>query len=782
MIYMKTLNSEEITQLCNAIESEPFRKFFKDSNSLISKYGLIHESLKNAAFIKRIISYLKTDLLLYRYFADTIDNQLELIDISVKGKPMSSPLDVRLAEAIFDSIFKDSIEIYFKLCGIKYNEIIKMRTAEELEQLKLEKNNTQSASIDDENKQKPIEDSKSQKLRAFDDTCKYEVIDENLHERNISIFQVQKNNNSNCLLIRRLADLNIETNKFVLFEDRYTSPSVLNPKAYFEHKSGPKDVGFYGVWSWRSVPKITLFDEDQIESNYMPNISHIELCLIDGVNSIEELVDRILKGVQQNTHSNRVMFFFKESYGGRCKGVLCSKEALVENKGKTKLSGPYRELPVYSFLTTDEITLSTHKKIYKKLFAGIPESIYKVHSSQSQSSQTAPSQEISSHATSNKTSENIQMKNSDTTKANHQPDINTLKDELKTNISEVIELKNKLKLIDPKIQKIQDITKNLEDKLQEIINASSLNSSNISTALSSDIKDQDVSNTIYSVISKDKASEKPPVKQWDKVITVLEKNLSEAGVIDNSKLACCYGLAVFLCANYILRQPVLLTGPNVKDICVAMSYAFDDGRYGVLNCTGEFNQAAVEQIGSNGEHIVFVNNLITSNWVNHIQDILKNNEIFFIVGHPFKEDLQVEPSSLFNFLLPILIEPIVDDIPYQRYTNSHLADSLHSYFPEIINRERLTILNKVNVSPLQMNNMNHIFSIMKIISKLDPSNIQNTPKQHGLNLIKLLFTDVTLAYINQSLHKLYQELSNHINNGDEFQNIKDLIDYLVVKD
>ena len=55
MIYMKTLNSEEITQLCNAIGSEPFRKFFKDSNSLISKYGLIHESLKNAAFIKRII-------------------------------------------------------------------------------------------------------------------------------------------------------------------------------------------------------------------------------------------------------------------------------------------------------------------------------------------------------------------------------------------------------------------------------------------------------------------------------------------------------------------------------------------------------------------------------------------------------------------------------------------------------------------------------------------------------------------------------------------------------
>ena len=781
MIYMKTLNSEEITQLCNAIGSEPFRKFFKDSNSLISKYGLIHESLKNAAFIKRIISYLKTDLLLYRYFADTIDNQLELIDISVKGKPMSSPLDVRLAEAIFDSIFKDSIEIYFKLCGIKYNEIIKIRTAEELEQLKLKKNNTQSASIDDENKQNPIEDSKSQKLSAFDDTCKYEVIDENLHERSISIFQVQKNNNSNCLLIRRLADLNIETNKFVLFEDRYTSPSVLNPKAYFEHKSGPKDVGFYGVWSWRSVPKITLFDEDQIESNYMPNISHIELCLIDGVNSIEELVDRILKGVQQKTHSNRVMFFFKESYGGRCKGVLCSKEDLVCDGSSSKLHDYYLDLPVYSFLTTDTMTLSTHQIVYKKLFAGIPESIFKVLPQKEKDIPKTPAQSIKPNTI---PEEILDAKNPNTTmkEDSDQSKLKALKDELNLNISEVLDLKKKLKLIDPKLQQIQDLTANLEAKLKDIINTGSHNSSNISSPLSLDVKDQGVDNSIYSVISADKHSEKTPVQKWDQVIELLEKNLSEAGVINSSKLACCYGLAVFLCASYILKQPILLAGPNVKDICEAMSYAVDSGRYGVLNCTSEFNQAAVDQIGSNGEHIVFVNNLITSSWVNHIQDIFKNNEILFIVGHPFKEELQVEPSSLFNYMLPFLIEPIINDIPYQRYSSSHIDESLQSYFPDIVNRERLALLNKGNVSPLQLNNMNYISSIMSIIAKPEHNNNQSTPKLNGLNLIKLLFKDVTLAYINQSLDKLYHELGKHIDKGVEYQNIKDLIDYLVVKD
>ena len=71
---------------------------------------------------------------------------------------------------------------------------------------------------------------------------------------------------------------------------------------------------------------------------------------------------------------------------------------------------------------------------------------------------------------------------------------------------------------------------------------------------------------------------------------------------------------------------------------------------------------------------------------------------------------------------------------------------------------------------------------MSIIAKPEHNNNQSTPKLNGLNLIKLLFKDVTLAYINQSLDKLYHELGKHIDKGVEYQNIKDLIDYLVVKD
>ena len=279
--------------------------------------------------------------------------------------------------------------------------------------------------------------------------------------------------------------------------------------------------------------------------------------------------------------------------------------------------------------------------------------------------------------------------------------------------------------------------------------------------------------------NKEVSAHSEPLDIWDDVIDEVSINLLNAGVSNSPKFDCCNGLATFLCAAYILKQPILLVGPNAKQIAEALSYVVDRGRYGILDCSGDFEQGVVDKIGTRGEKIVIVNNLITSSWVNRIQDVFANDEVLFIATHPYKEDLQVEPGSLFNFMIPVLTEFMVVDLPSELSSVSNIADSLQNYTPQTNRRAyRLNSLQRFNVSPLLRSRIGRVFEIMNELDSIDKTTDLSNDSS-DLKLIQSIISTVSLAYISMSLGELEDEFEDTYNTSIDYLKIKKHLGYIL---
>lgn len=183
---------------------------------------------------------------------------------------------------------------------------------------------------------------------------------------------------------------------------------------------------------------------------------------------------------------------------------------------------------------------------------------------------------------------------------------------------------------------------------------------------------------------------------WADVINTAVVELGEAGVAEKYRS----GLAAFLCAAYIEKQPILLVGPNAIDIVQAFSAAVTGHKYGMLCCEGSYSNQAITGIGADGEDIVIINNLLASGWMNRLPEILSQKDIFYVATHPYTEDIQVEPKSLYGFMLPLFTEFFVDKKATGKYYGGYFADDFKIYSASKGTHTELKILSKLALSSL----------------------------------------------------------------------------------
>ncbi|WP_300623992.1 hypothetical protein [uncultured Megasphaera sp.] len=195
---------------------------------------------------------------------------------------------------------------------------------------------------------------------------------------------------------------------------------------------------------------------------------------------------------------------------------------------------------------------------------------------------------------------------------------------------------------------------------------------------------------------------------WTDVINTAVFELAEAGVPEQYK----NGLAAFLCAAYIKKQPLLLVGPNAIDIIQAFSAAVTAHKHGILCCEGSYAHQAVEKIGADGESIVIINNFLASGWINRLPEILSKKDIFYVATHPYAEDIQVEPKSLYGFMLPLFTEFLVNKNATGKYYGGYFADDFKTYSTPKGTRKELTVLSKFALSPLVRNRINSLVTTM----------------------------------------------------------------------
>lgn len=198
---------------------------------------------------------------------------------------------------------------------------------------------------------------------------------------------------------------------------------------------------------------------------------------------------------------------------------------------------------------------------------------------------------------------------------------------------------------------------------------------------------------------------------WMSAIDAASLELMSAGVAEKHS----YGLAAFLCAAYIEKQPILLAGPNAMDIVQAFSAAIAGGKYGAFYCDGYYNEQAIKKMGGEGECVVLIRNLFASNRINHLPEILSKKDIFYIAVHPYSEDVQVEPKSLYGFMLPLFTEFFVDKPAEGKYYGGYLDAGLADYTAPKSAGKDLRVLPKFPLSPLVRNRIRKLTSTMRSI-------------------------------------------------------------------
>lgn len=228
------------------------------------------------------------------------------------------------------------------------------------------------------------------------------------------------------------------------------------------------------------------------------------------------------------------------------------------------------------------------------------------------------------------------------------------------------------------------------------------------------------------------------------IIRVLKSNLKRSGVSEHYA----EGLAKYLIAAYMHKQPLILVGPNSLDIIEAFAAAVCHQTYACLTCDDNYSAQIHNLLGAHQERLVVLNNLISSAYIGHLEEILSHKDLFFIATHPYKEDLQVEPKSLYGFMLPIFTEFLVSESASGMYTGISMTNEASLFkFSELEDDYAVSKLNSFAPSPLVLNKVNTLFARMADLMEEDED-------ECGYKDIEVVLALLPLAYAQMKINKL----------------------------
>jgi predicted nuclease with TOPRIM domain len=206
-------------------------------------------------------------------------------------------------------------------------------------------------------------------------------------------------------------------------------------------------------------------------------------------------------------------------------------------------------------------------------------------------------------------------------------------------------------------------------------------------------------------LSQDDAED---IGDWKTALDVLAEELLEAGVA--AKL--CRPLAAYMYSAYERRMPILFVGPNSSEIVDAFSVSLYGKTAGSLECTENYDAQLVDTCISSDDRIVRISNAFCGNWINRIPGIIKKSDPYFYVVHPFAEDIQIEPKSLFAYMLPVFTEVLLDKAPTGNMLGGIMSEGFKKYASSKVNKTHMRLLSDLRVSPLVANNIQSVLSDM----------------------------------------------------------------------
>lgn len=216
------------------------------------------------------------------------------------------------------------------------------------------------------------------------------------------------------------------------------------------------------------------------------------------------------------------------------------------------------------------------------------------------------------------------------------------------------------------------------------------------------------------IITGKPIEEAEEISDQDEMIDILIDNLKYAIGEDQNKERSnklINGLACFLYAAYLNHVPVLLAGPNAKDIADAFSAAIF-GQYSErIQLRGTY-----QSIPETDKPFVVVENVFSLNWIDHVNTIIENLEYCWFTN-AFAENLIIEPRGLYNYMVPIVTDLFVSGPSKSDYDGGKQIKK----FDELKSKSERSdkFLTKIGAGNLYLKNIGRILGTVKKMSNYD---------------------------------------------------------------
>ena len=206
--------------------------------------------------------------------------------------------------------------------------------------------------------------------------------------------------------------------------------------------------------------------------------------------------------------------------------------------------------------------------------------------------------------------------------------------------------------------------------------------------------------------------------------------------------------AAYLYSAYLYKSPLLLIGPNANAIVDAFSASLFCRTAGVLECGDNYCGEDIDNCLSSDDRVIRIVNPFSNNWVSRIPDIVSNGDKFFIAVYPFMEDLQIEPKSLFSYMLPVFTEMVIDKMPTGHVIGGIFSEKYKEFKPQTKKKIHEKILTDMHVSLFVRSRIQNILNGMH--EMLNDRVID----------YDMLFSLVPYAFVTMQMHTLIDAMQN----------------------
>ncbi len=195
---------------------------------------------------------------------------------------------------------------------------------------------------------------------------------------------------------------------------------------------------------------------------------------------------------------------------------------------------------------------------------------------------------------------------------------------------------------------------------------------------------------------------------YQDVISTVSYELAEAGVISEFT----HPLAAYLFSAYTNGVSVLLSGPNAEQIADAFSIGVFGTKPGIIDCSDEYDEKVLLEAYDDKADVVKIINPFSRAWIQRIPQLLGRIGGYCIGVYPFPEDLQIEPHSIFNYMMPINTEYFVDSIPTNKYTGGRISENYQAFVRKSNTIQQNPGAKELQVAPLLKTLISTIISDM----------------------------------------------------------------------